>query len=227
MQRFVDDDGGYLDWLEHHPDGFVLNTYPHVTSEYLILHRAACRTINRPLERGRQWTHLYGKSCSDSRQELEVWAFDSTGRVVKPCGLCLGGDAFSLSLTGREGGQGGGGRRPRALSEPMVFDGEPITVRVSAAPGQDAPPVVIEGAQWLAETFFRRDPSAQGQGSYDAWIRDTQADPTRRSRVLDEDVTAINRPWRPARRIATGPLLWQPRPGRGWRRSTPAGISWN
>jgi hypothetical protein len=26
MQRFVDDDGGYVDWLDHHPDGFVINT---------------------------------------------------------------------------------------------------------------------------------------------------------------------------------------------------------
>jgi hypothetical protein len=26
MQRFVDDDRGYRDWLDDHPDGFVINT---------------------------------------------------------------------------------------------------------------------------------------------------------------------------------------------------------
>jgi hypothetical protein len=26
MQRFVDDDRGHLEWLAHHPGGFVINT---------------------------------------------------------------------------------------------------------------------------------------------------------------------------------------------------------
>ncbi len=57
----------------------------------------------------------------------------------------------------------------------------------------DAPPLVIEGAQWLAETFFRRDPSAVGASSFDAWIRGTQLDPERRDRIIDDDITAVNR----------------------------------
>jgi len=57
IRRFVDDDPGYVAWLAAHPLGFVLNTFPHVTASYLVLHRAKCRTVNRPLSDDRCWTH--------------------------------------------------------------------------------------------------------------------------------------------------------------------------
>jgi hypothetical protein len=38
MQRFIDDDRGYLDWLDHHPDGFVINTWRTPSAAYLMLH---------------------------------------------------------------------------------------------------------------------------------------------------------------------------------------------
>jgi hypothetical protein len=51
---FVDDDAGYRDWLAGNPDGFVLNATATPSASYLILHRASCRTINRPRDpRGR------------------------------------------------------------------------------------------------------------------------------------------------------------------------------
>ena len=62
VQTFVRDDAGYVAWLAAHSGGWVLNTFPHVTSQYLVLHRASCRTVNRPLETGRTWTFAYGKS---------------------------------------------------------------------------------------------------------------------------------------------------------------------
>jgi len=76
----------------------------------------------------------------------------------------------------------------------MSMDGAGITVRVppmlSVSP--QAPPLVIEGAQWLAEAFFNRDPSAVGPTSYDARVFACQSDPGLRNRVTDADVTAIN-----------------------------------
>jgi hypothetical protein len=63
----------------------------------------------------------------------------------------------------------------------------------SGSSGAVAPPLVIEGAQWLAETFFRRDPSSVGPNSYDAWIAETQREGTRRNQGTDADVTAVNR----------------------------------
>jgi hypothetical protein len=88
MDRFVDDDAGYLAWLEAHPRGYVLNTFPHMRSAYLVLHRTTCGTLNRRLAKGREWTHLYGKACSDDHAELVEWAFGETGRSVHGCGTC-------------------------------------------------------------------------------------------------------------------------------------------
>jgi hypothetical protein len=74
------------------------------------------------------------------------------------------------------------------------MEGPPINIVIDQG-GRlgTTPPLVIEGAQWLAETFFRRDPSASGPWSYDRWIADTQLDPERLHRVQDDDVTAVNR----------------------------------
>lgn len=89
ISRFVNDDPGYIAWLAAHSSGYVLNTFPHVTASYLVLHRARCRTVNRPLSDDRHWTHQYGKTCSDDRAELAEWARRETGKSLHPCGSCL------------------------------------------------------------------------------------------------------------------------------------------
>jgi len=61
MQRFVDDDHGYLDWLDHHPDGFVINTGRVPSGTYLMLHRASCGTITGKPARGITFTGPYIK----------------------------------------------------------------------------------------------------------------------------------------------------------------------
>lgn len=124
MRRFVNDDAGYIAWLDAHPDGFVLNTYAHVTSTYLIVHRAACRTINRPLAPGKSWTYPYGKTCSDDRQEIEAWALRETGKPVKPCAHCLRGESGVSPVPRRASPLTGapGSRAPRPIDSAVEFD---------------------------------------------------------------------------------------------------------
>ncbi len=196
MRQFVKDDAGYVEWLSAHPTGYVLNTYAHVTSAYVILHRASCGTVNRPLAAGRSWTFQYGKACSDDRTEIEAWALRETGKSVEPCGHCLPGERTSRRRpTDRPPVATKFGPRAPRVTNDVTFSGEPVRVTVSPSliAGVDGPPLVIEGAQWLAETFFLRDPSAVGQLSYDAWIEETQNDPQRRDRIVDGDVSAVNR----------------------------------
>jgi hypothetical protein len=196
VRRFERDDEGYLAWLAAHPDGYVLNTYMHVTSDYLVLHRARCRTINRPLAADRTWTFAYGKTCSDDRAELEAWALSVGGRPAHPCGICLPVAAKTPRSQGAAGTSGGAGHGPRAPrpSAAVSMDGPAITIRVPPMPSvsPEAPPLVIEGAQWLAETFFTRDPSAVGPKSYDARVFACQRDPAIRDRVTDDDVKVVN-----------------------------------
>jgi hypothetical protein len=198
VERFIDDDAAYVAWLADHPGGFVLNTFPHVSSSYLVLHRASCRTVNRPLAAGRHWTHQYGKACSDDRSELAAWALRETGKDISPCGSCLGGDAHAERPphSGTAPARSGHGPRAPRIPDAMTYEGEPIRIAVvkSAEAGELAGPgFVIEGAQWLAEIFFRSDPSASGRNSYDSWIATTQRDPGLRDVIVDADITAVNR----------------------------------
>ena len=87
MQRFVDDDRGYLDWLDHHPDGFVINTGRTPSAAYLMLHGASCGSITGDPARGTTFTGEYAKVCGE-RNELEEFARDLSGHA-QPCGLCL------------------------------------------------------------------------------------------------------------------------------------------
>jgi hypothetical protein len=87
MQRFVDDDRGYLDWLDHHPDGFVINTARTPNAAYLMLHHVGCGTITGQPARGTTFTGEYAKVCGE-RNELEVFARDLGGHA-QPCRLCL------------------------------------------------------------------------------------------------------------------------------------------
>jgi hypothetical protein len=87
MQRFVDDDRGYQDWLDRHPDGFVINTGRAPNAAYLVLHRASCGTITGKPARGTTFTGEYTKVCGE-RNELEEFASDLGGHA-HPCGLCL------------------------------------------------------------------------------------------------------------------------------------------
>ena len=87
MQHFVDDDGGYLDWLDHHPDGFVINTLRTPSAAYLMLHRASCGTITGKPARGTTFMGEYAKVCGELN-ELEEFARHLGGHA-QPCGLCL------------------------------------------------------------------------------------------------------------------------------------------
>jgi hypothetical protein len=87
MQRFVDDDRGYLDWVDHHPDSFVINTGRTPSAAYLMLHRASCGTITGEPARGTTFTGEYAKVCGE-RNELEEFACHLGGHA-QPCGLCL------------------------------------------------------------------------------------------------------------------------------------------
>jgi hypothetical protein len=87
MRHFVDDDAGYLDWLGHHPDGFVINTVRDPSPSYLMLHRPSCWTISRLQPRATTFTGEYIKICG-TRGELSAHA-RALGGEPQACGHCL------------------------------------------------------------------------------------------------------------------------------------------
>jgi hypothetical protein len=86
---FRDDDAGYLAWLAAHPTGYVLNTARNPPPDYVILHRASCRTISGRPTRGGPWTGPYIKVCSDDQLQIAAWAGMGTAAAPTRCGVCL------------------------------------------------------------------------------------------------------------------------------------------
>lgn len=181
---FIDDDPGYLAWLEAHPSGVVINTWSRPIPSYLVLHRAACRTIGRT-QGNRSLTHTYAKVCADTSEELFAWARSAMGGLPRLCQICGSRNAASTTYaTPRRRGPTSALAKAGALR--ATFAGEPIRITIERLDG--GPGLVITGAQWLAELFFKLDPSAVGPGSYDARVAVTP-----KNRFEDDDITAVNR----------------------------------
>jgi hypothetical protein len=85
---FRDDDEGFFDWLDGHPDGYFINSERRPSPTYLVLHRPACSHFTR--NPSKQWTHEYVKVCSPGRGELEEWATGTVGGSVTLCSTCFG-----------------------------------------------------------------------------------------------------------------------------------------
>ena len=93
---FEQEDADYLQWITDHPDGYVVNAMPSLDPDYLVLHRASCRSINRyprmDENPGGFTERQYRKLCSLSLAELEGHL---RAKVVEPdpfsqqCTLCL------------------------------------------------------------------------------------------------------------------------------------------
>jgi len=88
LEHFVDDDGGYLAWLQADPSGFVINGYRNPRPGYLLLHRSDCQRINGTPANGRSWTKSYRKVCG-KRSELETWARQDVGGEPQECDACF------------------------------------------------------------------------------------------------------------------------------------------
>jgi hypothetical protein len=88
VELFRDDDAGYLQWLADHPHGFVLNAARSPRPNYLILHRADCRTINGRPRRSGPWTGPYVKVCADDPLDVAAWAGATVGAAPRRCQVC-------------------------------------------------------------------------------------------------------------------------------------------
>jgi Family of unknown function (DUF6308) len=120
----------------------------------------------------------------DATEELVGWASAQTGGSPRVCQTCDASTATARNGTPRHRTPASALAKARTLRE--TFTGVPVRIEIERLDG--GPALVIVGAQWLAELFFRLDASAVGQGSYDARVAVTP-----KNRFDDEDITAVNR----------------------------------
>lgn len=85
---FIDDDNGYMAWIRTNPAGFVLNSYRSPNPDYVMLHKATCGWIQRPIKHGDRLTDTYIKICSGNLHALNDWSREQAKVEAHPCGLC-------------------------------------------------------------------------------------------------------------------------------------------
>jgi hypothetical protein len=89
MPVFDNADADYVRWVDAHPGGYVINTYRKPHPDYLILHRATCKSISRTAEPPVRWTTSdFLKICALKIVEIDAWCQQETGVPSQPCGQC-------------------------------------------------------------------------------------------------------------------------------------------
>ena len=91
MEKFTDDDEGYVRWISDHPDGFVVNIERGERPGYAVLHRASCLSISRARDDGAYTGRGYKKVVSEDLSDLRAYAKSigrADGSFSKPCGQC-------------------------------------------------------------------------------------------------------------------------------------------
>jgi hypothetical protein len=68
METFKNDEAGYRDWRNDHPDGYVFNHFGGTDAANNVLHRSTCRFLSREKDEGART--VYEKWCSEDEQEL-------------------------------------------------------------------------------------------------------------------------------------------------------------
>ena len=89
VRIFINDDCAYLAWVASNSEGYVINRQCR-PSQFLTLHRAACRYIQGSRPANEYWTTGSEKVCGLDRGALEVWARAEVGQPPSPCRCCRG-----------------------------------------------------------------------------------------------------------------------------------------
>lgn len=90
--EFDGNDDGYLDWLAVYPDGYVVNARRKRSPDYVVLHRATCRSISNHLaEPGAYTARGYIKYCAETLADVAVvptLCGRTRGSFTKRCRFC-------------------------------------------------------------------------------------------------------------------------------------------
>lgn len=90
--QYFSDDFSYLIWLQNHSSGFVLNLRRRRDPNYVVLHRANCRTIcRRPQAAGAYTERDYRKVAAqhlDALREAARAEGRTDGSFSKTCTRC-------------------------------------------------------------------------------------------------------------------------------------------
>ena len=82
MEKFLNNDAGFVKWLQDNPQGYVVNDRG---SDGLMMYRATCDHF-QPHDEWAKTTNL--KACSLEKRELEIWAGERNESLLN-CDSCM------------------------------------------------------------------------------------------------------------------------------------------
>jgi hypothetical protein len=94
VEEFSSDDTTYQQWLDQHPNGFVINTGRKKQPEYMVLHKTSCPHIKNYTKMARSGGFTerdFIKVCSDSIDSLKAWTKQNgrpDGSFSSECSQC-------------------------------------------------------------------------------------------------------------------------------------------
>ena len=89
IQVFINDDKGYLRWASRNPNGFIVNAdNDFISPVYPMMHRASHKALTTPKNQN-YTTRRFFKVCSETIEELDIWARRERGRTLTSCRTCM------------------------------------------------------------------------------------------------------------------------------------------
>lgn len=89
MVIFLDEEHGYLSWIGHHRDAYVIEGLRRPTRKAPTLHRAECSQIRSAGSKRTHWTTGRRlKACASDRDELIAWSEREYGQPPVECPQC-------------------------------------------------------------------------------------------------------------------------------------------
>lgn len=89
VERFDNDEAGYLKWVETHPHGFIANVdRAGMVPAYPMVHSATHGLVSSP-RIGNFTTGDYIKLCSTDLKALEEYSQTRFGRPLTRCSQCM------------------------------------------------------------------------------------------------------------------------------------------
>lgn len=91
IERFGNDEVGYLRWIESNPQGYIVNANAgSLSPQYPMVHRTSHGSMASPM-RTNYTSGDYIKLCSNDPDELKLTSMARDGRALNQCRTCMGG----------------------------------------------------------------------------------------------------------------------------------------
>ena len=93
IKLFEPDDIKYLEWVNKHPEGYILTSSKSLYPDFTVIHKATCdkiKTIKPPAKPGGFTERGYIKVFSTNTSSLENWVRQKrVGGSSRNCSLCF------------------------------------------------------------------------------------------------------------------------------------------